>query len=49
MLNTFLNMVSFLATSLLKKAGEIIAGGISAWIWTSIVPSAAKGCRVAGA
>ncbi len=25
------------------------SGGISAWIWTSIVPSAAKGCRVAGA
>lgn len=48
MLNTILNMIAFVATSLVKTAGQAIAVGISAWIYTSILPSTSKACRAFG-
>ncbi len=44
-INTILNMVAFVATSLASTVGQAIVKGITAWIYTTMLPSVAKACR----
>lgn len=44
-INTILNMVAFVATSLASTAGQAIVKGITAWVYTTMLPSVAKACR----